>query len=166
MVTLPNGQRTYIGRRGRLPAGYGDTPPPPSAVPMSAVVKRILQASPLTLPAAVPLRALSSAGSAQLSLFPGFVVGWSISETSGSAACLVRLYDADSASGQLLAVIGLAEGTGSQVTMPAPGWGTETGLYLDVVSGSFDGVIWYLPTANEGAVIAAPPLTNTAPNAI
>ena len=158
-VTLPNGQTTYIGRRGRLPAGYGDNPPPPSATPLTAVVNAMLQASPLAQPAPIPLRALSTAGSKQLSQLAGFVVGWSLSETSGSAACLVKLFDGENTSGQLLAAIGLPESEGSQYVAPVPGLTVLTGLYLNVASGAFDGTVWYLPVSNQGPASAAPPLT-------
>jgi len=165
MVTLPNGRTTYIGRRGRLPAGYGDNPPPPGATPLSAVVKAALQASPLTLPAPVPLRVLSSAGSGQLAGLPGFIVGWSISETSGSAACLAKLLDGRDATGQLLAAVGLPESQSSQHSCAAPGLTVLDGLYLDVVSGAFDGAVWYLPVSNDGPAAAAPPMAGTTPAA-
>ena len=158
-VQLPNGQQTYIGRRGRLPDGYGDTPPPPGATPMTAIVKAMLQASPLVQPAPVPLRILSSNGSGQLSELAGFVVGWSLAETSGSAACLAKLFDGQAASGQLIAAIAATESAGSVLAANPPGLTVLNGLYLDVVSGAFDGVVWYLPVSNQGPAAASPPLT-------
>lgn len=148
-ITLPSGRSTYVGRRGRVSASLAAPPAAPMAEPWDATVKRTLNASPLALPAPVPLRILSTPGARQLYRASGYIVGWTARETSGSSAAVANLWDGESTSGQLVAAIGLVAGGTSNLTMPAPGWTVESGLYLDVASGAFDGVVWFLPTGPE-----------------
>lgn len=159
MVTLPNGVQTYIGRRGRLPDGYGDSPPPPDAVAVTAMSQRALISSPLLLPGPIPFRVLSTAGSEVLTMLPGFIVGWSVFETSGSSRAAIQLFDGENTSAQLLASIGVGAGEGSQLSVSAPGWTVRNGLYVSYATGSFDGTIWYLPADNEGSPAAAAALS-------
>jgi len=156
-VTLPDGTTTYIGRRSRLPDGYGTPPPPPGAVSQAPVTQRTLQWSPVALPAPLPLRILSTAGSRVISQLPGFVVGWSVLETSGNARAALQLFDGQGTTAALIASIGLAEGEASQLSIGPPGWTVYSGLYLSAATGAFDGTIWFLPAEGAETPAAAPP---------
>lgn len=157
MVTTPSGVRTYIGRRGRLTGTLATPPAPPAAVTWQTMGDRLLQASPLSLPAPIPFRVLSTNGSGQLTDLPGFIVGWAVRETSGSAAAAAELWDGQNTSSQLLASIGLVTSGGSVETMSPPGWTVRSGLYLHVASGAFDGVVWLVPV-EQAVPQPAPPL--------
>jgi hypothetical protein len=66
--------------------------------------------------------------------------GFSIRETSGSAAATVRVYDhASSASGTLIDTIQLAAGESAREWYDGGGIWVENGIYVDVVSGAVEG---------------------------
>lgn len=71
----------------------------------------------------------------------GKFAGWSVRESAGSpAAATVRFRDTD-ASGQILAVLELpADGSDTTVLYPAV-W-PDGGVYVEVVTGTVEGVIY------------------------
>lgn len=144
--TLPNGTRQYVGRRSRLPDSMVNPPPPPAAQPLAAEARNTLRWDVTNLPVAVPLSVSSTAGSGQLTELAGFIVGWSVRETSGSAAFAAELYEGGGSGGQLLAEIGAPSSQVSNGQPSSPGWYCQGGLYLSSVSGAFKGVVWYVPT--------------------
>lgn len=72
------------------------------------------------------------------------VTGWAIRETTGAAVATVRIRDGSSTAGEVIAPIGLA--ANGFAFMPPLGHGIEvaTGrLFLEVVAGSVEGVIYW-----------------------
>lgn len=75
----------------------------------------------------------------------GFLLGWSVRETSGSAAAVVVLHDGTDNSGQMLANIALVSAGDSHESLAPPGVLFKAGLYAEVVSGAVKGVAWWVP---------------------
>lgn len=75
---------------------------------------------------------------------PQALLGWSLAESTGSAAAKVRIYDGTGTSGRLMAVIALVSGASSHVYMAQGGLELFNGaLYLQVVSGSVEGSVYW-----------------------
>lgn len=72
----------------------------------------------------------------------GFLLGWSVRETSGAAAAVVVLHDGTDKSGQMLANIALASAGADHESLAPPGVLFRAGLYAEVVSGAANGVAW------------------------
>lgn len=79
---------------------------------------------------------------------PGFLVGYSVRETSGTAAAVVELHDGTDSSGQVVATIGLAAGASKEVMGGPPGVLCRAGLYATVVTGAAKGVAWWVPVTS------------------
>ena len=80
----------------------------------------------------------------------GRVVYWSFAETAGAAAKF-RLWDSSSAAGVMLATFSFAAGWSVR---EFPGFHSlpyKTGLYLEVVTGTIEGVVSVLPWADSDA---------------
>lgn len=77
--------------------------------------------------------------------FAGLLTGWSVRETSGTAAADLQAYDGRDSGGQLLATIGLASGGSSALSMALPGWPFRTGLYVAAGSGAWEAVFVVVP---------------------
>lgn len=75
----------------------------------------------------------------------GFLLGWSVRETSGGAAAVVALHDGADNTGQLVANIALASAGDSHESLAPPGVLLRSGLYAEVVSGAAKGVAWWVP---------------------
>jgi len=103
----------------------------------------------MTLPPAqlFPFAATGSDG--QLALGSFVLRGWSIIESTGSAAAIANLLDGQDATGPLIAGIQLAQATSSTVVIPGSGVLIRTGVYLDVVSGSVRGTLWMNPITTD-----------------
>jgi len=86
--------------------------------------------------------------SGQLDNRSGRVTWWGFRETSGVAGAAFRLWDGSSNNGRLLAPFAL--NTGESVReWPGPhSLDFETGLYLEVLSGTFEGVVQVLSDDN------------------
>jgi hypothetical protein len=68
--------------------------------------------------------------------------GYSICESTGSAAAKVRLRES-SATGKMLAIVALASGASSTQYFPEQAPGVTSGsIYVEVVSGSVEGVLY------------------------
>lgn len=68
--------------------------------------------------------------------------GWSFRETAGAAAsCRVR--DGRDATGAILATIGLAANASDHEWLGDAGVTADVGLYLEVVSGSVEGAVYF-----------------------
>ena len=72
---------------------------------------------------------------------PGRLVGWSVRETSGADAAVVALWDAREAGSRPLAYISLAGGA-SDTRMLSPGVSVVDALFVEVVSGAVEGVVY------------------------
>lgn len=72
-------------------------------------------------------------------------MGYSMRETTGTAAAQVRLHDGTGDTGELLAVIELAAGTSDNMPPVPPGIEVSTGsIWVEMVNGSVDGVIYWV----------------------
>lgn len=71
----------------------------------------------------------------------GRYLGFSIRETSGVAAALVRIYDGTNASGQLLEEISLGMSESARENYGADPIPFSRGLWLNVVSGAVAGTV-------------------------
>lgn len=72
----------------------------------------------------------------------GALIGWSLRETTGSAAASVDIYDGNTNEGTKVASMAMASGGDDHIYMGPFGIPVRTGLYLDVVSGSVAGAVW------------------------
>lgn len=66
---------------------------------------------------------------------PGRLVGWSLRETGGTAAAVVRMYDGRDATAPLVAVVTLSQGTSGTDWLSPGGVSLTEGLYLELVGG-------------------------------
>lgn len=73
---------------------------------------------------------------------PIWLAGWSLRNTSSSAAAQIDLYDGADATGQLVATITLAASESTRDYLPSPGVTCRRGVYADAVSGSVAGAVW------------------------
>lgn len=72
------------------------------------------------------------------------LVGWALAETTGLSPAAVRLRDGNSAAGEVLARINLAANESARDTFTTRGIRVFTGrVYLEVVSGSVEGVVYW-----------------------
>lgn len=87
------------------------------------------------------------ATSADLTLLTGAFIlrGWNFGETTGAAAATANLYDGTATGTVLVASIFLASGTSTTTRGSDAGIIVRTGLYLDMLSGSLSGAIYYTP---------------------
>lgn len=75
-----------------------------------------------------------------VTLVPTVLVGWSLIETTGSAAAKIRLRDGLSVAGPELKIISLPSGTSSEISGGADQI-QNGGIFVEVVSGSVEGSI-------------------------
>lgn len=73
----------------------------------------------------------------------GYVTGWSARETTGSAGAVVQLFDGVDSSGTKFAEQGLPNGTGTPVPLGDIGLYMEQGVFVNVLTGSVDVVVWF-----------------------
>lgn len=69
------------------------------------------------------------------------VMGWSVRETAGAAA-VVRLRNGGLVTSPIIAVISLAANGGETVSLAESGLRSDFGLYVQIVSGAVEGVIF------------------------
>lgn len=79
--------------------------------------------------------------SGQLDHARGRITFWSFTETTGTATAEVRLYDGTGTGGALVVDIELVASESTRDYFPHPFVCYETGLYLDLVSGSVRGQV-------------------------
>lgn len=73
---------------------------------------------------------------------PCMIVGWTITEQTGSAVAKFQLWNGGSTGGVLVATVGLAS-AGSSVNPPTDdGILCESGVFLDIVSGQVQGAVY------------------------
>lgn len=78
----------------------------------------------------------------RLSTSSGRLAGFSIRETTGAAAAVVRLRDGSDATGDLLATIALLGGASVQAWFMPSGVSFGYGLFLEVTSGAVEAVVY------------------------
>jgi hypothetical protein len=100
----------------------------------------------LELPSGV-MRALSVGApltsTLQLFSFSAELCGWSLRETTGSAGASVDLYTGEGTNGELIASIAVASGGMSAVISSHHAIWARRGIFVNVVSGSVTGVVYY-----------------------
>lgn len=69
------------------------------------------------------------------------LTGWSITESTGSAAAKIKLFDGTKTGTRLLATISLASGASSHVSLADSASLSNNGIFLEVVSGSVEGSV-------------------------
>lgn len=97
----------------------------------------------MSLPPAQVLPVVAT--SADVQLLTGLFVlrGWSFAESTGSAAVTFELYDGTDETYPLVAAFGLAQATGTSLAIPGNGVIIRTGLFVEMLSGSVKGAVWY-----------------------
>jgi hypothetical protein len=75
----------------------------------------------------------------------GRLTFWSFTETTGAATAEIRLFDGSSAGGASIADITLAAGQSTRDWLGHDGLPYETGLFLQVVSGTVNGQVFSIP---------------------
>lgn len=69
------------------------------------------------------------------------LMGWAFRETAGAAAA-ARLHNGSSANGQYLAILSFPASGESVSTTSGRGIAASSGIYLEVVQGTIEGVVW------------------------
>lgn len=110
-----------------------------SATPASITVDLDVPANRPSRPIAVP----TTTQDVQLTNRDSIVTGWSFRETTGAAGAILRIVDGKDANGQLVAAISLSSGTAQVVSLAPGGLAVSVGIYIDLVSGSIEGAVWY-----------------------
>lgn len=82
---------------------------------------------------------------ADVALIPqgGRLLGWSVLESSGSAAVKVALYDGHDANGQVLDLMEVSTGASKIVAFWAGGIDVQGGVFIHLISGQAQVVVWY-----------------------
>lgn len=70
------------------------------------------------------------------------LIGWSLKETTGAAAATVNIYNGTSNKGTLVAALAIPSGSTDRYSLDMFGVYCDSGIYLDVVSGSVTGSVW------------------------
>lgn len=92
------------------------------------------------------VRPILNGASLRLSTSAGQVLGYSVRETSGAAAAVLRLRDGSDTSGDLVATIQLPANASATVWLAPHGVAFVQGLYAEVVSGALEGVVYLGPS--------------------
>lgn len=72
------------------------------------------------------------------------LLGYGFVETTGAATAEVDILDGNDANGALCSPIALLAGQSTRDNMPGEGVFLQSGPFLNVLSGSIRGAIWYL----------------------
>lgn len=97
-----------------------------------------------------PLTGRALAADKQLTTLGGLLMGWSMRESTGSAAAVVELYDGNGTGGQLLGTQQLASAASFTVTLFDDGIEVENGVTAHIVSGSADVVVYFRADVGPG----------------
>lgn len=76
---------------------------------------------------------------------PCVLYGWAWAETTGGAGSSLDLYDGNDAGGALIVPLTLTSGQSTRDTFAFPGIAVRTGLFIDFLTGSTKGTLWYVP---------------------
>lgn len=91
------------------------------------------------------LQVLSTDGSRTLISTGCLLIGWSFSETTGTAIANLALFNGQSSAGSRVASIGMVAGGGSNAGPGWPGIPVPDGLYVATGAGAFRGAVWVIP---------------------
>ena len=103
-------------------------------------------ASPITVPAT---------GSQVAYGGRSLIMGWSLLETTGTAAATVEIWDGQDATGQLIAAISLDPGESTRDWLGPEGIETDIGLFVRVIGGSVRGAVWARLRGRAGRMSSA-----------
>lgn len=79
--------------------------------------------------------------------------GWSLRETTGSAAAVVELYDGTSTGGMLVATISLTDAQSTRDYLEGSGVEIRNAIFYNVVSGAVKASIWASPGEFAGGYV-------------
>lgn len=79
----------------------------------------------------------------KMSVSPGRLAGYSIRDLAGGAGSVIRIRDGVDVGGDLMVTVML--GAGLSETKPLDDVAYASGLYIEVVSGSIEGALYYKP---------------------
>lgn len=99
----------------------------------------------MSLPPAAVLPIVATTTDLTLLTGPFVLRGWALAETTGSAAVTAELYDGNDENDVLVAPLFLLSGTSSVLWAADSGIILRTGLFLEMLSGSIEGAIYYTP---------------------
>lgn len=77
--------------------------------------------------------------------FGGWLLGWTMRESSGSAAAVVKVHNGESVDGQLVAPVALASAGMDSQWLGDRGVDVDAGLYVEIASGQADVVLYMRP---------------------
>ena len=91
-----------------------------------------------------------AATSADIKLYTGNAVllGWSFAETTNSAGASLTLNDGPDDTYPEIVRVNLAQNESTRDYPPGNGILIRTGIFLEMLSGTVEGTIWYLPITN------------------
>lgn len=125
--------RQTIGRRGRLPSLA------PGAVAQAVPYMGIRAVS------AIPVSIDSGATPDEVLSTPALLLGWTVTETSGTAAATIDIYDSRDSEGTLAARLALPAGGMSAVWAGWPGIACRSGVSVSRGTGAWAGVLYLAP---------------------
>lgn len=96
----------------------------------------------MRLPAARPIPIATTTTGLLVAGGLTLIVGWAFLETTGAASAQVNLWNGTSNVGALVAPISLSSGQSTRDLIPAPFLACESGLFVEVASGSIRGSVW------------------------
>lgn len=73
---------------------------------------------------------------------PCLLMGWSVRESTGSAAAAFRIFSGTTTGGNMAASVALATSASSVFSTAEDGVFLDGGMFVDVLSGSFEGAIY------------------------
>lgn len=76
--------------------------------------------------------------------------GWSLRETTGTAAAVCRFHDGANVATEVLATVALASAASAIYRYDGQGVECATGrIFLEIVSGSIEGVVYWIPALGQ-----------------
>lgn len=109
----------------------------------------------MSLPPAAVLPFATTSTDLTLLTGPFILRGWAFKETTGSAAATFELYDGPDDTTVLVVPINLATSESTRDWLTGNGIIIRTGLFLEMLTGSIKGTIWYTPIINVSDVAVA-----------
>jgi hypothetical protein len=140
--------------RGHLHSAMATVPtpaPPEQATPEIDYVRWMMQLQTdlaetlggVMLRGARPVQVGGAAGSTpRPTTAPGRLAGWSLRETSGTVAAVLRLYDGRDAAAPLVACISVPMSGTANHAWPGAGISLQEGLFVEIVSGAVEGAVY------------------------
>lgn len=90
-----------------------------------------------------PISARAQTAPSQLVSMGGRLMGWALREATGASFAAIEFYDGNNTGGQLIAPINIGSGGFLTFWYGDVGIDIEQGIYMNVVAGSMDVVLYY-----------------------